>query len=1376
MGSFLAWHVNKQGRLNPLQTSAQSLEPGNFGAAETDLDKGAQLAGPILPTMGIGGGASFIGRTLGLSENAAKVLAAAGAGSAFSADQGGSTFTQLAGAGKSDTEARHAADVVAGATLLPNAAMGLTDFVPFLKRNPLLASVGMGGATGATGQLAQNVVTGQPWSAGLGKGALQGAAVMGGMHLGFSAFEPTMSGMVDAAEASKLRMRSPEAFQQAMETQFEGDESLRIPAQDFVNYFQEKKLDPAQMALQMGATNLDEAAAAGVDIEIPKANFFAQLEPEHQKGLLPDLVDPATELTARQAEAGQAELQDWAKNGGVEKLQAEYAAADAETPATPEWKQVDGDRKQRYVDAGESETAADSYATLHANAMANLAKKAGLKPDELLAMHNPNVMAGEAPESDQEDEAVLRQGGNFGPVHQEFRHDAQGAIEKLLADKTGEASGALHHPSVGDFDLIYGEKRTARNPGFGLAKIAQLHPESLNDLQGFIDGLHEVSRSENRVRLADDSGMAVVRLSREGSDRPWLLTAFKRASEAAEGERTAGTNRAEPAPENPAGQEAPNEPIVEQHPNADKGVDDGDVLHQPSRYDDLQKRKALNLETARIQGEMIKGTPEASAPAHVEASGEQPRGWFRVLPDGRYEIGKTKIGDFSTFIHEPAHAYLEMFRQLTQRDGASDALKDDFKKIADWLGTTPEEAYKNGFTREQHEQWARANEEYVREGKAPTSGLKRAFQHFSVWLGSIYRRASSLGVELSPEIRGVMDRLYGGEDAVNRAEQEAPQQLFKNPEEAGWTDAEYENYAESKGLEVTEAKTQLIREMHEAWLRERTEGWREEKGNVRDAATQEIDARPEYAAIRSLRRGKLEDGTELTLNRDALVQQFGEDRVKALQKLHPGLYRQEGGTDAETAAEILGFGSGEEMMRGLEAAPRRAQAIEAATRDFMTAKHGDIRYDGSLDDKARLAMENDERARNLHSEVGALRARVAVLEKRAADTKAAMRSITLAPIESYRETARQMIDAKAIADLQPNRYLNASRMFSREAFDAVRKGDAQRAAEAKNKELLNHFLFREASAARDYADKFESYAKRMQSVGIQQRLGLADENVRKERGVPSDYRDQFNYLLARYRLGPGPRDVQGQPMAPVRSLRAWAEDVYGQGNEVVIAPGILNESRFADYRNVPLSEVRDLHDALINVRHLAMQEFKMFVQGKQVDFAEAKNAMMESARENLRVKPERIFDENRSGAERVAGVAAAGDAMLIRMERLTEWLDGGKTGPWHDNLFNLASDAQGDEYTMQHQVTHAVTEALADMPAEMRRRLWTEKVNVDGISEPLSRRRMLSIAFNMGNEGNLDRLRKTFDSFGWDRNAVEKIGGMLTHEEWSFVQRAWDSL
>jgi hypothetical protein len=1666
-----------------------------------------------------------------------------------------------------------------------------------------------------------------------------------------SAHQQALADIVAAVKESKLRERSPEAFQQLMDAQFEGHESLRIPAQDFVNYFQDRKLDPAAMAHQLGVTNLAEAAEAGSDLEIPAANYTGRLDPEHQEGLLPDVKNPGMDVTPRQMEAGQAELQDWAAKGGVEKLMTEFAQADAETRATPEWQQLHSKLKDQIAQAGVDEDKAEAAATLNANVIAGFARKNGQTLAEAQALYAPEIVQGEAPvdygevlarhiEADPEgaiaeysrlentdggrilntDEArelswhyrqdrtrssdvheaasqfikqlyarklnepveegrdplVLFTAGGTGagkssalktpegaalysradiiydtnmnslgsaekkiqqaldsgrkvaiqytyrePVealtggtlpramrmgrtvpldtHLDTHIGSRQTVEELQAKyaddprvsftaidnslgkgnekvaktldslpvieenglrerlqnaldaeyKAGRISEAVRNGTADSRRNVQGDAHAGssrgsrgiqseppaadgRKPGAGGAGNGRQHESqgadgtplgrdgavsadgvpvepraatSEGDIKRYKtedlaldpqrfqyklntdsagvtnllkgrkwnedladpvsvwhdpeDGKVYVVNGHHRHGLAKENGVPEVWGKSKNAPNAEAARAFGALQNIAAGRGTAmdaakffrdsgytpeeldqrgismgeataakgvALSKLDPfifdqvvsgkiregrgvaignASSDPADQEAllkliqraeskgkkvsddtvnelarmvkgagqhtetqdslfgaqemthnlalekadissfirekisqerrtfqsvadqgkaetlgkvegqnlkpeENARIAQQAAQAQeiydrlstRGGTIDDILERAAKelasggkanaikaaaYMDV--RKAVSETLSSGEGSRADGVSEvAQSPETIGgdsgrtlfqsgtggesgAAGEHTgddavggkRGWFRMLPDGRFQIGKTYIGDISTFIHEPAHAYLEMFRELTQREGASEPLKDDFKKICDWLGITPEDAYKNGFTIEQHEQWAKANEQYVSDGIAPTSGLARAFQNFAVWFRKIYKRAPYHGVEISPEVRGVMDRMYAGDDAVSRAEMEGGKRLFNSPEEAGWTDAEYKKYAESKGLEVADAKAEVWREMKAAELREKTQDWADEKATVREAVTKEIDARPEYTAIRSLRHGALDDGTELALNRDELVRQFGEERVKALQKLHMGLYRAEGGTDAETAAEMLGYGSGEEMMRSLEGTTRRPAAIEAATRETMTAQHGDIRYDGTLDDKARLAMENDERARNLHSELTALRRQLADAREKLAGFKT---PIEIAPLEQYHEAARQMVAGKSIADLQPARYLNASRMFSREAFEARGRGDIQRATEAKNKELLNHFLFREASKEQEFVGKFESYAKRMQSKGIQQRLGLADVSA----GEGSDYRDQFNWLLVRYKLNSWP------PQAPGRSLRAWAEDVYGQGKEVAIAPGILNESKLADYRNAPLSEVHDLHDALVNVRHLAMQEFKMYVQGKQVDFAEAKNAMIASARENLRVKPEKIFEENRSVGERVRDVAGRADAMLMRMERLVEWLDGGKAGPWHDNLWNLASDSQGDEYTMQHEVTRTVTDALASMPAEMRERLWTEKVNVEGISEPLSRRRMLSIAFNMGNEGNLDRLQKTFDAFGWDRDAIRRIGGMLTHEEWQFVQKAWDSL
>lgn len=157
--------------------------------------------------------------------------------------------------------------------------------------------------------------------------------------------------------------------------------------------------------------------------------------------------------------------------------------------------------------------------------------------------------------------------GAFGPIFKQFKHDAQGAIEHLRKQQTGEAVAALHHPEVGDIDLVWGKEGTKTKEyedGMGLAKIIKKHSEVLDDLQGFVSDLSVQKRSKNRVVLSDGSGKALVRLDWDGESKHWLLTAYddsKKTSVANEG-RTGVFTGAESAP--PADQRTEAEPSIPQ--------------------------------------------------------------------------------------------------------------------------------------------------------------------------------------------------------------------------------------------------------------------------------------------------------------------------------------------------------------------------------------------------------------------------------------------------------------------------------------------------------------------------------------------------------------------------------------------------------------------------------------------------------------------------------------------------------------------------------------------------------------------------------------------------------------------------------------------
>jgi hypothetical protein len=124
--------------------------------------------------------------------------------------------------------------------------------------------------------------------------------------------------------------------------------------------------------------------------------------------------------------------------------------------------------------------------------------------------------------------------GAFGKKFTEYHHNAQGAIEKLRQERSGEAIGALYHPTIGDIDLIWGEEGDKDNQyagGYGLAKIIGKHPEVVNNLQDVINQMEiEKPRSgANRLRMSSSDGKykAVVRLTWEDKKQQWLLTAFE---------------------------------------------------------------------------------------------------------------------------------------------------------------------------------------------------------------------------------------------------------------------------------------------------------------------------------------------------------------------------------------------------------------------------------------------------------------------------------------------------------------------------------------------------------------------------------------------------------------------------------------------------------------------------------------------------------------------------------------------------------------------------------------------------------------------------------------------------------------------------------
>lgn len=117
--------------------------------------------------------------------------------------------------------------------------------------------------------------------------------------------------------------------------------------------------------------------------------------------------------------------------------------------------------------------------------------------------------------------------GPFGPILRGYEGRWRDAALELERLQTGDAIGALHHKDVGPIDLVWGKAGNDRSDGFGLAKLIAWHPEVLVDLQGTLDAMEVVSRSDNRIQLQNPGkSKAGVRLSWDGKTKHWLISAF----------------------------------------------------------------------------------------------------------------------------------------------------------------------------------------------------------------------------------------------------------------------------------------------------------------------------------------------------------------------------------------------------------------------------------------------------------------------------------------------------------------------------------------------------------------------------------------------------------------------------------------------------------------------------------------------------------------------------------------------------------------------------------------------------------------------------------------------------------------------------------
>lgn len=480
-------------------------------------------------------------------------------------------------------------------------------------------------------------------------------------------------------------------------------------------------------------------------------------------------------------------------------------------------------------------------------------------------------------------------------------------------------------------------------------------------------------------------------------------------------------------------------------------------------------------------------------------------------------------------LHEPAAAAAPAAGAADAGEAGLDGIVADSRRLLDWFGVPGPEAWFRldpEQRRQCHEQFATAFERYLFEGRAPSLALQRPFAHFRGWLLQIYRSLRSLNVEPGAETRQVMDRMLAGSDEIRRMQAlRNMRRLFVSARQADMAPAEFQTYRDSAAAAADAAETGLTRRLLAdlQWLRD-----------ARNQSLQALQARHD-----GLRRD-----TEARVR--SAVAQLPEYRAQAMLAA--------GGRDwhPDVLAELLGFGSGDELRQTLAHTVPMAQKVAQWTDALLLQNHAELATAAARRQAADAEVHNGLRGLAIAIEAQAL--------ARAAGEMRVFGDV----IEQY---LRNRLARQPLGGLRPELYARAEARAGQAAEQAFRGGDLRAAAAHKRRQLLAFHAAREAF--------------RLQA---QLAAGLAelDRFADTAEQLPADYREQMHGLLRRF--------GQGRPAAQPVPLAGWLRARRQEGLAPDIAGFLLDPAVHLPYQRLHAGQFADLLAALRQIEHLGRRQ------------------------------------------------------------------------------------------------------------------------------------------------------------------------------------------
>lgn len=733
-------------------------------------------------------------------------------------------------------------------------------------------------------------------------------------------------------------------------------------------------------------------------------------------------------------------------------------------------------------------------------------------------------------------------------------------------------------------------------------------------------------------------------------------------------------------------------------------------------------------------------------------------GRFFIGQDGNTKIQLTPNANKSTFLHETGHFFLEIFGTLVSEGHGDEQFRQDYQTILDWFGVKSKDDIKV----EHHEKFARGFEKYLGEGLAPSSALQRAFNNFKIWLVDLYKNLKNLNAPLTKEVREVMDRLLATDEEIRKAKGDINfEPIFEDPKIYGFTDQEAAFYSNALADAESYAKQTLDQELFQEVRAERKRQVRDEAKRMEKVIEAQLNQRQEIIIQSIVGDGVMPDGTPLPnevpavkITRESVKRLFGEDAVVGMKNK----YFSKEGSDIEFAAAILGLETPKELFNILKFGKDKDDLVKQLSNLAAYQKFPSILFSQELSKKAKDAYYNENRSRLLAAEVAFMR------DERVAAYKGVVKKLITKPLNSPEAKARaaRILGNKELSELRPRIYQLAESKASREAAALFNQNDLDGAIMAKERQLLNHELYRGAMEAQKEIEKAEVKFKE---------IFKDSEELAKTREM--NYVSAARAILAKFELGP---EQDLEPVQYLDKIKDYDPDAYN--DMISLTNSVLMDIKPADQLT---------YDNFLNLRDNVLAMWDLAKDHKEIETAKGK-MLVEDAIDDLSVTMDQkdapaglamTPDKYEGIKQYLLGLFASG----VRVEAFVDYMDRNKLGIWNRAIWQPVKEATA-------KWREAKTKSREKFLNIFRE--YGSIENNDPIEAPeinfkfRDKWELLTAILHTGNESNerkllLGRGWAALDQDGniqkgnWDRFVKRmRDTGVLGKKEFDFAQKVWD--